>query len=217
MKLPLTFLNLAKHHHFTSRIRWWWHVMLLLLSLAIASPGLQAYSVVIIDPGHGGKDPGTHWHGLYEKNLTLDVAKRVDAILRAEGVATIMTRRTDRTVSIDERVRMANKFSNSLLVSIHFNANRIQSISGYETFYRSSRGKKIALTMQKAIGEKIKGTNRGVTNFPFAVLTRTKGSAILIECGFISNRTEATRAKSAAHRQALALGIANGIIRAKKL
>lgn len=218
MKHPQSFLNLAKHPFRIGRKYWWWHVMLIVLTLGVAAtPSLLAYSVVIIDPGHGGKDPGSLWYGVYEKNLTLDVAKRVDAILRAEGVATIMTRRTDRTVSIDDRVHMANKFSNSLLVSIHFNANRLQSISGYETFYRSSRGKKIAMTIQKAIGEKIKGKDRGVTNYPYAVLTRTKGTAILIECGFISNRAEATRAKSVAHRQALALGIANGIIRARKM
>lgn len=213
MKSPLYHLNLAKHQN-TNR-KHGWCLLLLLAWLPMAS--LQAFSVVVIDPGHGGKDPGTRWYGLVEKNLTLDVAKRVDAILRAEGVATVMTRRTDRTVSLDARAQMANRFANSLFVSIHFNANRIQSISGYETFYRSSRGKKMALVMQKAIGEKIKGKNRGATNYKFAVLTRTKGPALLIESGFISNAAEANRAKSAAHRQALALGIANGIIRARKM
>jgi N-acetylmuramoyl-L-alanine amidase len=188
-----------------------------LAGLLLSGGSALAFSVVIIDPGHGGSDPGSHWHGLVEKNLALDVAKRVDAILRAEGVPTVMTRRTDRTVSLEARATMANRFANSLLVSIHFNANRLQGISGYETFYRSARGKKIALQLQKAIGEKIKGRNRGVTNNDFAVLTRTKGLSVLIECGFISNHSEAHRIKTAAHRQALALGIANGIIRSRKL
>ncbi|TLD71454.1 N-acetylmuramoyl-L-alanine amidase [Phragmitibacter flavus] len=192
--------------------------VLLVVGLGLAMvASASAFSVVVIDPGHGGSDPGTRWHGLVEKNLALDVAKRVDEILRGEGVPTVMTRRTDRTVSLDARAGMANRFANSLLVSIHFNANRIQGISGYETFYRSAKGKTIALTLQKAMGEKIKGRNRGVKNYDFAVLTRTKGPAVLIECAFISNRTEANRVQTAAHRQALALGIANGIIRSRKL
>jgi len=187
-----------------------------ILALAACASPACAYSIIVIDPGHGGADPGTRWHGLMEKNLTLDVAKRVDAILRAEGMPTVMTRRTDRTVSLDTRASMANKFRNSLLVSIHFNANRIQGITGYETFYRSSKGKKVAVALQKAIGEKIKGKDRGVTNTPFAVLTRTKGPAVLIECGFISNKAEANRINTASHRQALALGIANGILRSRR-
>lgn len=191
-----------------------WLALILLLAL----PGwAAAYSVVVIDAGHGGRDPGTRWHGLMERNLTLDVAKRVETILKGAGIPTVMTRRTDVTMSLDERVAIANRRRNALLVSIHFNAHRIQGISGYETFYRSARGKQMALTMQKAIGQKIRGKDRGVTNHPYAVLTRTKGPALLIECGFISNAAEADRIKTAAHRQALALGIANGIIRCRRL
>lgn len=188
-----------------------WFASLQILALACAAQ-VQAFNLVVLDPGHGGADRGTHWNGLSEKVLALDVAKRLETILRGKGVTTVMTRRSDKTLSLDARALMANRFPNSLLVSVHFNANRITGISGYETFYRSERGKRVALSIQKALSKSITGTNRGVTNMDFAVLTRTRGTAVLIECGFISNKAEAARCATPAHRQKLAEAIARGIL-----
>jgi N-acetylmuramoyl-L-alanine amidase len=190
----------------------WWVARLLAALLLSAAPAF-AFNLVVIDPGHGGADRGTHWHGLSEKTLTLDVAKRVETVLRDNGVTTVMTRRTDKSISLDDRARMANRFPDSLLVSIHFNANRITGISGYETFYRSDKGRTVAQNIQKALSSAIPGNNRGVTNGDFAVLTRTKGVSVLVECGFISNKAEAARCGTPAHRQKLAEGIARGILR----
>lgn len=173
-----------------------------------------ALNLVIIDPGHGGADRGTYWNGLSEKVLTLDVAKRLETVLRDHGITTVMTRRTDKGVSLDDRAIMANRFPDSLLVSIHFNANRITGIGGFETFYRSASGKRVAESIQKALAAAIPGNNRGVTNMDFAVLTRTKGLAVLIECGFISNKKEAARCGDPDHRQKLAEAIAKGILAA---
>lgn len=198
--------------HPRRRIAFGWWAACLLAAAVSAAPAF-AFNLVVIDPGHGGADRGTHWNGLSEKTLTLDVAKRVETILRDNGVTTVMTRRSDRTVSLDDRAIMANRFPNSLLVSIHFNANRITGISGYETFYRSDKGKAIAQNIQKSLAKHISGNNRGVTNESFAVLTRTKGVAVLIECGFISNKAEAARCATPAHRQKLAEGIAQGVLR----
>src|SRR6476659_10093932 len=74
-------------------------IMMLTLFLGSAF----AYETVVLDPGHGGADEGTRWHGVSEKTLTLDVAKRVDSILRDHKVSTAMTRRSDKTVSLDDR------------------------------------------------------------------------------------------------------------------
>lgn len=188
-----------------------WFACLLALAMACAAQ-LQAFNLVVLDPGHGGADRGTHWNGLSEKVITLDVAKRLETVLRAKGVTTVMTRRSDKTLSLDARALMANRFPNSLLVSVHFNANRVTGISGYETFYRSDRGKRVALSIQKALSKSITGNNRGVTNMDFAVLTRTRGTAVLIECGFISNKAEAARCATPSHRQKLAEAIARGIM-----
>ena len=188
-----------------------WVKCLVVLGLATHA---WALNLVIIDPGHGGVDRGTYWNGLSEKTLTLDVAKRLETILREHGITTVMTRRSDKSVSLDDRALMANRFPDSLLVSIHFNANRITGISGYETFYRSEGGKKVAECIQRALSKSVPGNNRGVTNMDFAVLTRTRGLAVLIECGFISNQREAARCGDADHRQKLAEGIAKGILEA---
>lgn len=178
-----------------------------------AAPAV-GFNLIVIDPGHGGADRGTHWNELSEKILTLDVAKRVETILRDEGVTTVMTRRSDRTVSLDDRAVMANRFPNSLLVSIHFNASTDTSISGYETFYRSDAGKRVAEAIQRSLAKSLPGRNRGITNNDFAVLTRTKGVAVLIECGFISNKVEAARWGDASFRQKLAAAIARGVLKA---
>jgi N-acetylmuramoyl-L-alanine amidase len=189
----------------------WW--VPCLLALVLWATQAVAYNVVVIDAGHGGADRGAHWYGRSEKTLTLDLAKRLETILRNSGVTTVMTRRTDKTVSLDDRAKLANRYSRSLLVSVHFNASRIMGISGYETFYRSEKGKKVALNIQSALAKSITGKNRGVTNNNFAVLTRTRGTAVLIECGFISNKAEGARCGTSAHRQKLAQAIARGVLR----
>ncbi|HSJ03494.1 MAG: N-acetylmuramoyl-L-alanine amidase [Verrucomicrobium sp.] len=195
---------------------WLW-CFFVVLAMTMTSSQASAFQLVVVDPGHGGVDSGTSWHGILEKTLTLDVAKRLETILRDNGITTVMTRRYDKTISLDDRAIMANRFPNSLLVSVHFNAIRVASISGYETFYRSPVSKQIAQIIQKSIKETVPGVDRGVTSEDFAVLVRTKGPAVLVECGFISNREEADRCNTPAHRQLLAEGIAKGILRAKPL
>lgn len=185
-----------------------------LLSLLLAVHA-HAFQLVVVDPGHGGADGGTSWHGLLEKTLTLDVAKRLETILRDNGVTTVMTRRYDKTVSLDERAIMANRFPNALLVSIHFNAIRLPAISGFETFYRGAMSKEIAQSIQDSLKSHVPGVNRGITYQDFAVLTRTKGPAVLIECGFLSNEEEAKRCNTAAHRQKLAEAIARGVLKVR--
>lgn len=195
---------------FPSSVTWGAH--LLIMALMAATPAL-AFNVVVLDPGHGGVDGGTHWNGLLEKTLTLDVAKRVESLLRDDGVTTVMTRRSDKVVSLDDRARLANRFPKSLLVSIHFNASPETEYNGHETFYRSASGKHVAETIQKSLAKSIPGKDRGVTNNNFAVLTRTKGVAVLIECAFISNKAEAKRCGDPEFRQKLAAAIARGILK----
>lgn len=173
------------------------------------------FSKVVIDAGHGGADGGAVWSGLIERNLTLDVAKRLESILQSRGLRTVMTRRSNSTVSLDSRARIANRYSSSVFVSIHFNASRDRSINGIETFYRSSRGRVLASAVQRSLDRRVTGKNRGIKYRDYSVLRCTEMPAILIECGFISNRTEAGRCGSAAHRQKLAEAIASGIIAAR--
>ena len=166
---------------------------------------------VILDAGHGGKDKGAHWYGVSEKTLTLDVAKRVESLLKKKGITVAMTRKSDQFISIKDRAYLANKYSDSIFVSIHFNAHTNSSVKGIETFYISPKGKKLAKSIQNRLARRIKTNDRGSKKYHYAVLTKTKGVAALVECGFISNRWEGTRCASSWFRDILAQEIASGI------
>ena len=171
-----------------------------LLCVHATAHGLS-FTTVVVDAGHGGDDPGATWSGIHEKRICLDVALRVESALRARGVNVIMTRRSDRTVSLDSRAEMANRHQRAVFVSIHFNASRDRSVSGIETHYRSDTGRVLAGAIQKSLDRQVTGVNRGIDWEDFKVLRETKMPAVLVECGFISNRAEAARCSSTAHRQ----------------
>ena len=178
--------------------------------LIIASEVLLS-KTVIIDPGHGGKDKGAYWYGISEKTLTLDVAKKVETLLRSKGINVLMTRKSDQYVSIQDRASIANKHSNAIFVRIHFNAHTNSSVKGIETFYLSSKGKKLASSIQSRLARRINTRNRGSKKYHYAVLRKTRGVAALVECGFISNRWEGTRCASNWYKEILAQEITDGI------
>ncbi len=105
---------------------------------------------VVIDAGHGGNDPGAVGrNGLREKDVNLDIAKRLSNLLKAEGVHTVLTRSSDTFIPLSSRVNIANRSGADLFISIHSNANRSRSLSGFEVYYVSpsvSDSKRAALT-----------------------------------------------------------------------
>lgn len=171
-----------------------------------------SFSTVVIDAGHGGEDGGCVWNGLIEKKLCLDTALRLERLLKAKGLRVVMTRRSDSTVSLDERAIIANRAKKAIFISLHFNASRDRSISGMEVFYRSATGKTLAAAILRKMDLNLKGMNRGLFHSDFKVLRGTVMPAVLIECGYLSNRTEAARCGTPAHRQQLAEAIAVGIL-----
>lgn len=181
--------------------------------LAMIQPA-AAINRVIVDAGHGGKDEGTKWYGISEKKLTLEIAKRLTDVLRAKGIDAQMTRQYDAFVPLDNRWPMASQ-TDTLLVSLHFNASRLQGVSGFEVFhYHSSPSSAlVARSIHTAMKEKLMSTDRGVKPQDFALLARTTGMAVLVECGFISNRVEAHLYASPVGQQQLAETLALGIMR----
>ncbi len=165
----------------------------LLLAGFSSSAHALTFSTVILDAGHGGHDGGAAWYGLVEKRLCLDVALRVERLLKAKGLRVVMTRRTDRFVALGSRAAIANDCSRSVFVSIHFNAS-------------------LAGSILRSLDRRITGTNRGLFNRDFKVLRDTKMPATIIECGYLSNRTESKRCASPDHRQAIAEAITAGIL-----
>lgn len=170
------------------------------------------FSTVVIDAGHGGRDGGCVHNGLVEKKLCLDVALRLEKALKAKGLHVVMTRRTDRYVELEERAAIANKHGKALFVSIHFNGLRDRSVSGMEVFYRSASGKAVASKILHSMDVNLKGVKRGVFYKDFKVLRATRMTAVLVEGGYLSNKTEARRCADPDHRQEMANAIARGIM-----
>jgi N-acetylmuramoyl-L-alanine amidase len=187
-------------------------LLVLLSSLTLSHAGEPKW--VVLDPGHGGNDNGSYWGGVREKTLTLDLAERVEKLLKAKGYNTTLTRRTDKMLSLDERIACANKFPNAVFVSIHFNAHRDRSITGIESFYHpgSSNAKRLAQSIQSSLMSRIRTRDRGIKpKTTLKVLRKTKGPATLVECGFISNSWERQRCNASWFRQILAEKIVDGI------
>jgi N-acetylmuramoyl-L-alanine amidase len=183
---------------------------ILLASFALASSA-SAVKTVVIDPGHGGRDNGAKWGGVAEKDLNLDVARRVEALLKKRRIPVVMTRRSDVYVSLDARAAKANRYKDSLLVSIHFNAVTNLKVTGIETFYLSQRGSKLANSIQRRLAKRISTRDRGTKKHHYGVLKKTRGVAVLVECGFISNGWERKRCASSWYKNILAQEIASGI------
>ena len=170
---------------------------------------------VMLDPGHGGRDPGTRSaRGYQEKAHNLAVAERVGAILARQGVQVVWTRRDDRFVELDARVRQANYVNPTLFVSIHADHARDHSVQGFTLYVARGASKKTwaaAHSLRRAMSQ-MSVKSRGIRKANFRVLKYTRCPAVLIEAGYMSNPYEAVRLASAQGQKALAESIAAGII-----
>jgi N-acetylmuramoyl-L-alanine amidase len=198
-------------------------------------------STIMLDPGHGGLDKGTLGvsPGVMEKTYALDTTKRVERFLRAAGYRTVMTRRQDEYVSLEDRAEQANVSSAEIFVSIHYNsAKPSRGPNGVETYcltpaaapstgksrptmsdYQTHPGNRrdahnmlLAYCVQHAMLKNVQVTDRGVKRARFVVIKETRRPAILVECGFLSNAAELARIRTPAHREKLAKAISQGII-----
>lgn len=185
--------------------------LLFLLSLTSAASA-ASFNTVVIDAGHGGHDRGGIPGQLAcEKNLTLDVARRLETILRDSGIKTVMTRSDDTFIFLPQRVAIANAHRDALFVSIHFNSGIRRGADGFETYYYSANSAPVAARVQAQLLHLVPLENRGVKRRGYYVLRKTRIPAILAECGFLTNPTEARRCSQPAYRQQLAQALANGI------
>ena len=169
-------------------------------------------TVVVIDAGHGGVDRGgIPGQRVAEKTMTLDVAQRLKSVLTAYGYRVVMTRDSDVFVPLGTRVAIANSYRNAIFVCIHFNAARRGSASGIETYFYSSQSLPLASAIHYYVAGGAPSSNRGVRRRGFYVLRKTTIPSVLVECGFLTNATEANYAQSADYRQKLAEEIGRGV------
>jgi len=169
---------------------------------------------VVIDVGHGGHDRGgIPGQRVAEKDMNLDVALRLRNILSANGYNVVMTRSSDVFVPLGGRVAIANSYRNAIFVCIHFNATPRSGASGIETYFYSRESLPLASAIHYYVAGGAPSENRGVRRRGYFVLRRTNIPAVLVECGFLTNPTEAAYAQSASYRQRLAEEIAAGVRR----
>ncbi len=214
-------------------------------------PVLRAWSVprrpvktIMIDPGHGGEDQGTSgYRGSLEKRLSLDMAGRVEKRLREAGFETIMTRRRDTYVSLEDRSELANSSEADLFLSLHFNSAKPNTQpKGIETYCLTpvglgstgsirrrlgmgdfgeeagnrfdSHNMLLAYVVQQKILKAIpEAEDRGVKRARFFVIKATELPSILVENGFLSNPTEEKKILAPAYRDRLATAIVEGVKR----
>src|SRR5882762_4910595 len=173
----------------------------------------NTFKTVVVDAGHGGKDSGAYRrYGPPEKLVALDVAQRLNRKLRESQLKTVMTRNSDVFIELNDRVAIENAQKNAIFVSIHFNDSRRRGVRGFETYYHSGASSDLANSIQQKLVTIPHSANRGVHTANFRVLRLATCPAVLVECGFLSNRNEGGQARDWEYRELLADRIAEAIV-----
>jgi N-acetylmuramoyl-L-alanine amidase len=144
--------------------------------------------------------------------IALDVAQRLNHKLRESQLKTVMTRSSDVFIELNDRVAIENAQKNAIFVSIHFNDSRRRGIRGFETYYHSGPSLDLANSIQQKLATIPHSASRGVHTANFRVLRLATCPAVLVECGFLSNRSDGGQARDWEYRELLADRIAEAIV-----
>ncbi len=171
--------------------------------------------LVVIDPGHGGRDVGAIANGVQEKDLVLPISLRLGRALQSMGYVVQYTRTTDVEIDLEPRVQFANRLQADVFISIHANslASRNPSVSGIETYHApgATLGFALATMVHQQVIAATGARDRGVRSARFYVVRHTTMPAILLETGFVTNPQEAANLSDPTYQERLAQGIAQGI------
>jgi len=184
--------------------------------------------IVMLDPGHGGYDPGAITNqGVYEKSINLQIAQKVKEMLGPSGIGVFLTREEDidyvpdgvkgrtikKQIDLNRRIDMAKEANADLFVSLHVNATATGQDSGAETFYhsKSETGKRLAELIQQEL-IKIPGMNRRIVKpGDFYIINNTSMPAVIVEVGYLSSLKEQKKLQQSWYQEQLARAIAKGI------
>ena len=193
--------------------------------------------LVILDPGHGGKDGGTVSGDVLEKNLNLLLVKKIANELKRYQIIVVTTRSVDEMVGLSDRALIANKYPNAIFVSIHHNAATLNSAKGIETYYSNkkpkslkieqmrllkikegeafvdNRSKMLAKLLHSSVCQVTDAADRGVRDRSLAMTRWVSCPSVLIECGFLTNPEEKLDLLSESYRDALSRGVTDGILK----
>ena len=194
--------------------------------------------LVVIDAGHGGQDSGAMREGVLEKDLTLDVARRLDQLVRVKGIRTLLTRSGDEFVSLANRAARANEQADCVFVSIHFDEGNRAAATGVNTYYAVHQAARVPLRpawlpfmqrvsaapenlesqslagfVQQALVAQTRAVDRGTRAEQFYVIANVRHPAVLVEGGFLTNSDDLAKLRTEEYRQQLAAAISEGIVR----
>ncbi|RSK28640.1 cell wall hydrolase [Bacillus sp. HMF5848] len=175
--------------------------------------------IIVLDAGHGGKDPGAVYFGIREKDVNLSVALKVRDLLEDAGAKVVMTRDSDVFLSLGERVEKTFNEYGELFVSIHANALPSKpSIDGSETYYdttendNAAESKALADTIQTQLVKQASMADRGIKDERFYVIRNNDVPSVLVELGFLTSDDDAQKLKSATYHDLYANAIYQGIL-----
>ena len=188
-------------------------------------PGNSGGKTIMIDPGHGGSAPGNSSGGMIEKDYNLNTSLATTEYLRSKGFNVIMTRDTDKTLSLGNRTALSNSLKPDLFTSIHYNGSTNKQGHGVEVFYKlkdknGGTTKTVATNILNRILEKFKLTNRGIktrvlpsdsTKDYLYVLRSNDMPAVLVECAFLDNENDMSLINSSAKVKEMGTQIGKGI------
>lgn len=205
--------------------RWWVGQIHLAISRTVAG------RKILVDPGHGGIDPGTVEDGVYEKDLTLAISLQLKKIFQQAGIAILLTRETDtdlcyskeaeeqgqrKKMDLKSRVDMAQSYGAEIYLGIHINDSTSTKCKGPQTFYCSAsnpNGGRLATLIQDELSQVTPTTRRPLDVTNQYMLKTLKIPAVTVEVGFLSNRQEATRLTNPDYQRKMAWAIFAGTVK----
>jgi N-acetylmuramoyl-L-alanine amidase len=196
--------------------------------LSLPSWGAADAPLVVVDAGHGGYDGGAVANGIVEKTLSLQLARLLQQELAEAGVRVLMTRSTDRFLELEERCQIAAEARAAAFVSLHLNTSSAPGVSGIETYYSSHTGlvfgqvrgeprkaraaEALARLVQRRAVASVEAEDRGIKDSQILVVKRSPCPAVLVECGFLTNKEEANLLSRKSYQNQLVRGIREGVV-----
>ncbi|UJL46189.1 N-acetylmuramoyl-L-alanine amidase [Virgibacillus sp. NKC19-16] len=177
-----------------------------------SSGSLEGYTIVL-DPGHGGKDPGAiGLNGIYEKDLAISTTDKVETHLLDAGANVTVTRTGDYFIPLDERTQISHGNNADAFISLHYDAFPILSVNGVTTYFHSNgTDRHLAEEIQASLASKVNLQDRGVLQGDYRVLRNNNAPSVITELGFITNQSDLATVQTADYQNNVAQAITNGL------
>ncbi len=179
----------------------------------IVVPRAPDETVVVLDAGHGGSDPGAMRADVQEKDITLGIIEKLKKILESKGARIVLTRHDDTFVSLEDRVKITNQVAPNLFLSVHINSLETTSnIYGIETYFQTELSRPLAERVHASLVAGLAAPDRNIRRARFYVINHTPVPAILAEVGYITNKAERDRLISSDYQEKVASALARGVM-----